>query len=361
MSQIGVTGCSASHKYHMTKFTLFTSLLEGGWATTATQTTKITPKTVQLVVKIMHKLVDEFNHWLELDQETPALVQVGPPTGSGFYHMQDPAHKEYGDVDLQMIAPNPWGLGHASYSSEWNQLWSEWVARHQPDVIRSDLSTPGHPIIQLPDGGLVQVDFMWHEPAHAKWGLARSVPPRGLKGMLNGNMFSVLGQMLHMSLQHAGVQVKTDASGQVVPFSKRKNTMLHTITTDPDHMFSHILSWCAQKPLQDLRMHDLLKQNPGVKWPDPDVHVLIKGTHGLAKSFTLNHMWGKGVLSNYANETEFLNEFWNTYQAKAEFEIHNPKRAKAETPEAQARAQRDIASIQSGLDQISLDWHKLID
>ena len=310
---------------------------------------------------IMQDLVSQFNTWLSHHDHAPGMVEVGSPTGSGYYYKQDADHKVYGDVDLQMIAPNPLGVGHATYSNEWNQLWAEWVARDQPPQVNAELSTPGHPIIRLRDGGQAQIDFMWHEPAHVTWGLARSVPPQGLKGMLNGNMFSVLGQMLNMSMQHAGVQVKTDAQGRVVPFSKRKMVTLHTITTDPAHMFEHILSWCAQKPLQDLKVHPLLKANPGVKWPSPDVHVLIKGIHGLAHSFSLNNLYGKGVLTPYANELEFLNEFWSIYEAKAEFELNNPKRQKAETPSAQERAQRDIQQIKKGLEEIRQSWYNLID
>lgn len=342
----------------MAKFTILRTLLEGGWATTATQSTRITPATVREVLEIIQHLVKDFNTWLSHHQKAPAVVKVGSPTGSGYYHTQDPEHKEYGDVDLQMIAPNPWGLGHASYASAWNQLWDEWVARDAPSQVVPEHSTPGHPILQLPSGGLVQVDFMWHEPAHETWGLARSVPPRGLKGLLNGNMFSVLAFMLNMSLQHAGAQVKVDASGTPVAFNKRKGVTLKTITHDPHLVFVHLLQYLAQKPQDQVMIPKLLAQNPGVQWPNPDIRVMVQGIKGLAQGITANDLWGKGLLAPYANEQDFLDKFWDKYESKAESEMASPKRAKAETPEAQARAQRDIDSISQGLEKIRSMWNK---
>jgi hypothetical protein len=357
MSLTGVTGASANHKYHMIKFTLFRQLLEGGWATTATQHTKIMPATVREVMHTMQGLVKDFNTWLRDQGHAPGVVKVGSPTGSGYYHAQDPEHKEYGDVDLQMIAPNTSGASHASYASAWNQLWDEWVARDAPPQVLPEYSTPGHPILQLSSGGVVQVDFMWHEPAHETWGLARSVPPRGLKGLLNGNMFSVLGHMLNMSLQHAGAQVKVDASGSPVAFNKRKGVTLQTITHDPHNLFVHLLQYLTQKPDSNLLIPSLLAENPGVRWPNPDIQVMVRGIKGLAQGISSNHAWGQGLLEPYKNEQDFLDKFWHKYEQKAQSEMASPKRAKAETPEAQARAKRDIDSIAQGLAKIKHMWN----
>ena len=340
----------------ITSFQLLKTLSEGGWATTATQKTKITPATVHACVNIMTNLVQQFNSWLATHEPDHAPIQVGEPTGSGYWYMHDADDKEYGDVDLQMIAQNPDNLSHSSYSAHWNKLWVNWCDQVKPDQIDLIHSTPGHPILKV-DSGLVQIDFMWHEPELAVWGLARSVPPRGLKGMLNGNLFGVLGQMLNMSLQHAGVQIKTQ-QGQPVPFSKQKDVMIHTISADPGHMLVHILEWVSGKPESELQIHAMLTQYPGVKWPHPDVTHLIKGIQGLAVSFGMNDLYGKGVLSAYENASDWLNKFWQIYEQKALTEIDNPKRAKAETPQAQARAARDKLAIQQGLDHVHKIWNQ---
>jgi hypothetical protein len=338
----------------MTAYALLQTLLEGGWATTATQQTQIRPSTVKLALSQLQDHVKSFNNWLA-QQDSNLRVDLGPPTGSGHYYQQDPESKEYGDIDLQMVAPNPWQHSHSTYSSEWNHMWDEWVARDQPKGIQPEASTPGHPILELPTGELVQVDFMWHEPNKAEWGLARSVPPRGVKGLLNGNLFSVLGSMLMMSMQHSGVQIKL-SNGVPVPFSKQKGVIIHTITHNPRRMFLDLLTYLADKPLEDLQLNADLKANPGVKWPNPDINVMVRGIHGLAQALQDNLLFGKGVLKDYTNAQDFLTKFWHSYEAKAVAEINNPKRLKAETPSAQARADRDRASIQQGLDKVQKLW-----
>lgn len=340
----------------MTAYPLLQLLQEGGWATTATQKTQITPATVRASLHIMQQLVQQFNQFLKQHADAPPQIKLGSPTGSGYYHDQDVDTKEYGDIDLQMIADNPWRHSHSTYSSEWNHLWDEWVARQSPAQVDAELSTPGHPILKIPGHGLVQVDFMWHEPDLADWGLARSVPPQGVKGLLNGNLFSVLGHMLQMSMQHSGAQVKMQA-GSVVPFSKQKGVQLITITKNPRTLFLDVLSWVADQSAQQLKLNPLLTQNPGVKWPKPELSVMVKGIKGLAQAFEDNQLFGKGVLQPYESAQDFLQEFWRQYEAKAQAEIHNPKRLKAETPAAQARAQRDIHSIQQGLAQVQQLWH----
>jgi hypothetical protein len=59
-------------------------------------------------------------------------------------------------------------------------------------------------------------------------------------------------------------------------------------------------------------------------------------------------MYGKGILAPYSNAEEFLNKFVQIYMAKAQGAIDAPKRDKAETPEAKARAEADKKSIAQG-------------
>lgn len=342
----------------MARFPFINTLMEGGWLSKATQSTTITPETVRLSLQIMEHLVREFNDWLSLTHPHVAPVELGPPTGSGYHHATDAPNKEYGDIDLQMVAENPQGASHSSYSSQWNNLWQEWAARAEPHNLNLSQSTPGHPMLEVPEHGLVQVDLMWHEPHMATWGLARSVPPVGIKGLLNGNLFGTLAQMLGMSIQHSGVQIKTQ-DGTPVPFSKQKGTTIHTISDDPHHFLQDILAYVASAPVQELQQDKLLQQNPGVKWPNPSFESFIRGIHGLAHSFELNHLYGQGVLRNYRDAQDFLLQFWNVYENKAQQELANPKRTKAETDAARDRAARDIASIQKGLDLAREIWHKL--
>jgi hypothetical protein len=332
----------------MQKFDFLRRLQEGGWATTVTQHTKITPQTVREVLLLMKNLVDQFNSWLQKNHPNLGSISLGEPTGSGYWYQHDDPNKEYGDIDLQMIAPNPWESTQSSYASQWNQLWESWVEESRPRSVDPVHSTLGHPIIDIGNNQLVQIDFMWHEPHLRAWGLSRSVPPRGIKGLLNGNLFSVLGAMLNMSIQHSGVQIKTQ-NGLPVSFAKRKDVEIQTISSDPQHFFLHILSWLADKPVDQLNVDPLLQQNPGAKWPNPKIESLVNGIKGLARSLESNGLFGKGILKEFANADLWLTKFWNLYEGKALRDIESAKRLKAETPAALERAARDRQSISSGL------------
>jgi hypothetical protein len=337
-------------------FRLLRTLMEGGWASTATQHTQITPQLIATSVTMLEGLVDQFNRWLSKNHPHVGTVEVGPPTGSGHYYHTDPPTKEYGDIDIQMVAINPWRASHSSYGTAWNKLWDLWVAEQSPSSISKEHSTPGHPFLKIGDNQIVQVDFMWHEPHLQAWGLVRSVPPRGLKGMLHGNLFSVLGSMLMMSLQHSGAQIKT-SDGVPVPFSKQKGVDLVTVSQNPSRFLVDLVEFVAGQPIQQLKIDPLLQKNPGLSQPGEPVEKFVDGIYGLARTFELNNLYGQGILKDYANAHQFLKQFWHAYETKAHQEIINPKRLKAATPAAQARAERDIDLIRSGLQQVSHIWH----
>jgi len=328
---------------------------EGGWATTATQNTKITPVTIKETMQILRELVTQFNTWLTHNYPDVGEVKVTTPTGSGYYHLTDHPEKEYGDIDVQMVAANPWKMGHASYTANWNSLWDVWVKQEQPVQLDQEHAKPGHPFLIVPEHGLVQVDFMWQEPEKQLWGLVRSVPPPGIKGLIHGNMFSVLAQIMGMSMQYGGVQVKTQ-KGEPVSFSKQKDVQLHTITHDPDRMFWDLLEFVSGKPVTQLHMNRLIKNTPGISLPRADVTDMIEGIKGLAQAFEDNHLFGNKYLRKYENAQEFLTTFWTLYSQKAQEELNNPKRLKAETPAAKARAARDIDAITKGLAHVHGIW-----
>ena len=79
---------------------------EGGWTTTKTQGTPLTPKVIQIVVEIMNHISTEFNsHLKELD--LPSL-DILKPIGSGTWWREDLENqpdKTYGDVDYMVAYP----------------------------------------------------------------------------------------------------------------------------------------------------------------------------------------------------------------------------------------------------------------
>lgn len=326
-------------------------ILEGGWETTVTQGTVVKPAAVRSALAQIQKLIQGFNQYLAQQELGP--VEVGHPTGSSAYYEVDPEDKVYGDIDLQMIAPSTEHQTYSQFQGYWNRLVDDYIKQARPDFVHPE-STIGHPIVEIGPDQYVQVDFMWHEPKTREWGRFRVTPERGLKGLLYGNMYSVLGQLLDMSIQHAGVQLKMQ-DGQQVPFSKQKNTTVITVSLDPRRFVYDILvylfsSMYGNENIKKMLVDDLLRNNPGLDPDDVKVERLVRAVQGLARSFELNNMYGKGVLAGYRDSSSFLDRFWNVYRDKAMTDISNAKREKAATPEARARADSDRQRIVQGLD-----------
>jgi hypothetical protein len=328
-------------------------LLEGGWDTTVTQKTVITPNVVKSALKVANQFARDFNQFL--DKKGIPGIKIGSPTGSSTYHDVDPEDKVYGDVDLQIIVPEleqTQGMTMSQAQTFWYKLQDEFVKTSNPNYVHQD-SQPGHPIFAIGNDQYVQVDLMPHVERLAKWGQYRVTPERGLKGLLYGNMFSVLGELLMMSIQHSGAQIKV-RDGQRLPYTPtRKDYELQTVTSNIETFVYDIFKHEAQlMGIKNPQIDPLLKNNPGVKTNDVKVGHLVNAVKGIANSFELNDMYGKGVLSNYTSADDFLNKFLQVYEAKAMKDINASKRDKAETPEAKARAEQDKQKIIQGLELV---------
>jgi len=328
-------------------------LFEGGWDTTLTQGTVLKPATVGRALKVLDQFVVDFNKYLEPKGLGP--VKRGRPTGSSAYHEQDSAEypdKIYGDIDLQMIAPPLEGKSYGQYATFWNSLADEFVKTGGAPYVDTSESKPGHPIVKIGDSDYVQIDFMWHEAKMADWGATRVTPERGVKGLLSGNMYSVTGEIMDMSIQHAGVQLKV-IDNQRVPFSKQKDTKTVTVTTNPKTWIYDIFKYQAnQMGLSNPAIDSLLKANPGTNIDNVKIGDMANGIKGLAKSFEANNMFGKGDLAKFSSAGDFLAQWINRYEEKAMLDVNAKKRDKAATPEAKARAESDRQKVLSGLEMV---------
>ena len=323
---------------------------EGGWDTTLTQNTVLHPRIVSVALQVVDKFVADFNAWLS--SKGQPQVRRGRPTGSSAYHeidtVEDP-EKVYGDIDLQMIGPELPGKSAGQFAGYWNTLADQFVKESRPAYVDMSESKPGHPIFQVGKDDYVQIDFMWHPEFLEKWGATRVTPERGMKGLLMGNMFSVLGEILDMSIQHAGVQLKV-IDGTHVPFSKQKDTQTVTVTTNPDtfmlDLFAHL---SKEQGIPHPVVDDRLKRFKGVNLENIKINDLVQAVKGLAASFTTNRMYGAGDLSKFQNEQQFLQAFVQRYEEKAMLDVNAKKREKAATPQAIARAEQDKQKVLQGL------------
>lgn len=324
---------------------------EGGWDTTLTQSTVLHPKIVGIALQVVDQFVDDFNKFLAAQGLGP--VRRGRPTGSSAYHeldTQEDPEKIYGDIDLQMIAPESEGQTYGQFTGYWNKLADDFVKIAGVSYVDMSESKPGHPIFALGNDQYVQIDFMWHPNRLASWGASRVTPERGVKGLLTGNMYSVFGELLDMSIQHAGVQLKV-IDGQHVPFSKQKGTKVITVTTEPTSFIYDMFRYVAKEQgLRSPQVADLLKQFPGNDIDDVKISKLVNGVKGFAESCELNNMFGKGDLSKFVSAQDFIQRFLQRYKEKALLDVNAKKRDKATTPEAIARAEQDRQKVLQGLD-----------
>ena len=324
--------------------------MEGGWDTKVTQGTVINPSVVKASLEVAKRFIKDFNVFL--DTKGLEHISMGHPTGSSAYHDVDPEDAIYGDIDLQIIVPETSetaAMTTAQAQSYWYKLEDEFVNTVKPGYVHEE-STAGHPILSVGDNAWVQVDLMPHPPRLSTWGRFRTTPERGVKGLLNGNMFSVLGEMLMTSIQHSGVQYK-ERNGKKQPYTAtRKDYNLVTLTTNIETFVLDIFKHEAKlQGLTKVKIDPLLKKHPGSDISHVKIGNLVNSVKGLAKSFTLNKMYGKEDLTPYKNERDFLNKFWEIYEGKAMKDILAKKRDKADTPEAIARAEQDKQKILKGL------------
>lgn len=328
-------------------------LAEGGWDTTVTQGTIIKPAVVKTALGVVQQFVTDFNRFLAAREMGP--VEMGRPTGSSAYHEKDQVNdpeKVYGDIDLQMIAPPVEGLTYGQFTSHWNKLADEFIKTQSPYYVHHAESKPGHPIIQIGEDAYVQVDFMWHEERLRDWGATRVTPEHGVKGLLTGNMYSVFGELMDMSIQHAGVQLKV-VDGQQVPFSKQKGTQVITVTTSPKtFLLDTFLYLAKQMGVHQPQISPLLKKFSGNDIDDVKIQKLVQGVKGFAASAEASGMFGRGSLAKYQSAHDFIAAFWNRYKEKAMIDVEGKKRDKAATPDAIARADNDRKKILQGLKMV---------
>lgn len=332
-------------------------LFEGGWQSVLTQGTVIHPSTVKKALEIMKKFVDDFNSYAK--EKNIPQIKLGHPTGSSAYYEVDPEDKIYGDIDLQIVVPElkdrpDMTSGQIQYF--WYKLIDDFVKTKKPNYVHPKSETPGHPIIKIGKDQWVQVDLMPHSESLATWGRFRATPQRGVKGLLNGNMFAVLGQMLNLNLQHSGVLYKEQNGIRVSFASTKKDFQLKTITTNIETFVRDIFDYeyrgITGKDSSTADVDPLLIKHPGSDITEVKISNLVNAVKGLARSFELNDMYGKGPLKEYTSAEDFLNKFVEIYMAKAQGAIDAPKRDKAETPEAKARAEQDRKSIAQGADMV---------
>ena len=292
---------------------------EGGWASTATQGTHITPQLVAAIMPLLQKqFIPALNKFLAAQNIPPA--EIIAPAGSATYYQrdlkQDPT-REYGDVDVQMqIARIP------DTNNNQNAKVYQDAIKAFCDTTQNYSTDNGTNVIMQVGKDVVQVDMIMSYYENKAW-LKTLAPEYRVKGVLCNSLYSSLGEALDLSFGGGhGVQVKT-VNGQKVPFRTIKDVELQTITNNPDTWAIDIAKYvgCTQ-------LSPLLKKYPGTL-DEVRTKDIVMSFKGIAQSLDM---------SGKASAAVFLAKVKNIYMAKIDKAINSSKFDKANSPEAIAKA-----------------------
>ena len=332
-------------------------IVEGGWEDTITQKTKLNPAIVKQALRTVEVFVNGLNKYLQ--SQGDELVKMGHPLGSTAYINVDEPETEYGDIDMQMIAPAIEGKSSFQISKHYNEQIDNFIAKVKPDYIyNTGKPTSGHPIFKIADDVFVQVDMLWTTQRLSKWDRWRKTPMRGIKGLIMGNLYSTLGEVINMSLQSA-VLMKMKG-GEPINYQRGRNPdEIVEVTTDIENFGTDILKHvynAVNGSLDGIQIDPLLKTNPGLKTGDVQIADIIKTVKGLARSFELNNLFGKYNLKEYSNADELLNKYITHYLDKADKAGKGAKLAKAKTPAELAKVQELRDKIAKGVALVKQAW-----
>lgn len=334
-------------------------LLEGGWASTVTQSTKLFPHIARAAAEIMRdKFERDFNKFLKSEREQP--IKIGKTVGSSAYFHRDSIAsptKEYGDIDIIFTIPRLQGTSVEKNKTHYQELVKAFINEKRPEYVfkPEGSALAGAAVIVKVGDEWVQVDLITTFPELEDWATHRMTPEHGLKGALLGFMYSALAETLNLSIGGMGVQAK-HSGDMLVPFKKQKVDHVDTVSTDFGKFIHHIFDYFYNRARTDAgqtavpskpKIPTALQKNPGMKRDDIKASDLAASIRALARAFSANNMFGHGDLKHISNEHDFLRQIKHSYEEKISKAIGATKFDKAETESARARAEATKDTLRS--------------
>ena len=300
-------------------------LAEGGWASTLTQSTKITPQLVDIVLKQLPQFEQQLNQWLKTKDLMP--VKIGRPVGSTTYYQRDLEQnptREYGDIDVNMFIPKLPGISDNANESTYTASIKEF-ADSNPNYSTNN----GTNVILKLGNDYVQVDFVISYYDAEDWSRALG-PEYNVKGVLSASLSSSLAEALNISISGRGVQVKL-RNGAPVSFRQTRDVELKTITKNPQTWALDIAKFFGAEQISNR-----LQQYPGM---GDEVRTLdlVNSIKGIAESL---------------GKPEIVEQVKAIYADKINRAINNSKFDKAETPAAMKKAEDTKALLAQGMERI---------
>ena len=180
-------------------------------------------------------------------------------------------------------------------------------------------------------------------------------PPQNIKGAVHGSMFASFGDIMHISMQGSGAQIKL-VGKDIKPYtSTRKYDSLETVSTDIESFGIDIVKWLHNHMdiSTPLKISPLLRKHPGLDTKEISSKQLSDVIKGVAETFEINNMYGKSNLADINNANEFINAFIDNFTRRIEKSISSTKFDKAQSPEAKKKAQDTKDKLQYGIEYVS--------
>jgi hypothetical protein len=334
----------------------------GGWATTKTQGTKITPAVLQEAIGVLKNIFDDFNRWAQA-HGFDSLTVVGPG-GSGVYFKKDleeNPEKAYGDVDIIVMYPlnEPQGRqAEIDTLKKYNGLFLQWLAKTtRPDLDKEETSAISEGtlklVINLKDGP-VQVDIISTFNYSSDWAKARYTPIRGIKGFVVGFLYQAFGNALDVSVTDRGVVAKIKG-GELVNPLLRKGVEERIVTRDFNRFISQLAEFTDEFTRGEKRAVQLdqyLQQHPGIDVTALSLEQICNGILGFARTLEQNGTF-ELPKSKYKNSQEFLQEVVDIYKIKIDKHTSSSKYNKAETDLAHQQRAKVMSDAETAFEYVS--------
>lgn len=327
-------------------------LVEGGWASSLTQDTKLTPEVVGQCVRLYGEFVSDFNEFLR-DKGEPE-VEVGEPIGSAHYYERDAKEnpeKEYGDVDMLFYIPRIEGLTDNANKSKYKELIKGFLQGN--DSVSTE--NGNFLIFKLPTGGYAQVDLVMAYSDSKMWAKGRMTPERGLKGAIGGTLYSSLAEVLDLSINISGVEAKIK-DGVPVSFKRTKVDRLDTVSRDISNFGLDICKYYYKvltgKDPKQMKVGSKLKKNPGMDPSDVKNSDIAEMVKGVGETLEINQLFGKGNLSDIESYNDFITQVSQVYREKMLAGINSSKFEKASGAEGERKAKEAKEKLTSGMEQV---------
>lgn len=334
----------------------------GGWATTKTQGTKITPAVLQEAIGVLENIFDDFNQWAQA-HGFDSLTVVGPG-GSGVYFKKDleeNPEKAYGDVDILVMYPldEPQGRQvEIDTLKKYNGLFLQWLAKTtRPDLDKEETRAISEGtlklVINLKDGP-VQVDIISTFNYSSDWAKARYTPIRGIKGFVVGFLYQAFGNALDVSVTDRGVVAKIKG-GELVNPLLRKGVEERIVTRDFNRFLAQLAEFTDEFTRGEKRAVQLdqyLQQHPGIDVTALSLEQICNGILGFARTLEQNGTF-ELPKSKYKNSQEFLQAVVNIYKIKIDKHTSSSKYNKAETDLAHQQRAKVMSDAETAFEYVS--------